>query len=280
MVSLYVAVEYQIGWHVMKQRYLKYYSKPTPWASFWFSLAMLLPNVPLRKASLSNRNKDYLKLLQSNELWDLHRRINEILLEQTKNYDAYDYGEGYFYQSLEEIGISGFRQTQSRVEALDLGNRLQDRNVLDVGCNAGFILLSVSDKLKRGFGFDINPYLIQIGNLVAEHLSVENLTFAAVAFEELDIEEKFDTVLSLANHSTYDQNTKQTIDSYFGRCRDLLCDGGQLIFESHPPELESADKLSKTIDAISTYFEIDETKTYEFSSFLDKNRTYVFATRK
>ena len=46
----------------------------------------------------------------------------------------------------------------------------KNKNVLDIGCNVGFVILSLSKVIKSGYGFDINPYLIEIANTVKNHL--------------------------------------------------------------------------------------------------------------
>ncbi len=267
----------------MKQKHLKYYKQPSPVANLIFSLNSVFTRKPLKRVSLNNRLKDYQSLLQKNDqkMWDIHYDINKILAKQTADYASYDYGEGYFYQGLEQLGISGFRNTEDRVNKLNLSKLLQDKSVIDIGCNAGFILLQVSEHIKAGYGFDINPYLIDIANTIKNHLGADNCHFEDTAFEDLQPNnQKFDAVLSLANHSTYDQNTKQSIDQYFKHCADLLNPDGLLVFESHPPQLEDQQRIDEVAKVISQYFDIYATNQYEFDNFLDKNRTYFLATKK
>ena len=45
------------------------------------------------------------------DLLALHRDMNRQLALQTEQWDSYDYGEGYFYQSSDELGVTGLRDT-------------------------------------------------------------------------------------------------------------------------------------------------------------------------
>ena len=60
-----------------------------------------------------NRYKDYLK-------FDNHRKIRLEIANIKNELDQYDYGEGYFYQSLSKINLSGLRNTQIRKDFLNL----------------------------------------------------------------------------------------------------------------------------------------------------------------
>ena len=209
----------------------------------------------------------------------MHEKINNILLSQSINYKHYDYGEGYFYQSFDDLNITGYRNTKERLNKLDLFEITKNKNVLDIGCNAGFVILSLSKVIKSGYGFDINPYLIEIANTVKNHLNISNCDFLDSTFEELPSNENYDVVLSLANHSTFDNNTKHNLDEYFIKCSNFLKIGGLLVFESHPPILEDENKIKENIKIISQNFKILDITKYEFTRFLDKNRTYILAEK-
>lgn len=267
----------------MKQKHLKYYKKPSAIANLIFSFSSIFTSKPLKRVSLQNRMKDYQALLKLNDQkqWNLHYQINQILANQTTEYENYDYGEGYFYQGFKDLGISGFRNTSDRIDKLKLKTLLKDKTVIDIGCNAGFLLSALASDIHEGYGFDINPYMIQIAKTVKNHLNIKNCHFDTTAFEDLKPStKKYDAVLSLANHSTYDNNTKHSIDEYFRRCFDLLNPAGLLVFESHPPQLENPERVAEVKKVISKYFEIYESNHYEFKSFLDKNRTYFYATKR
>ena len=265
----------------MKASWLKSYDRLSGLAPAKFALAALMTFDRRKKLSIMNRQRDYVALLQSGDARRaIHREVNGILLEKTERWPHYDYGEGYLYQSFEPLGFSGYRQTAARVEALGLRERLKDRRVLDVGTNTGAILCSVHDVLAHGFGIDINPYLVRIAAAMAKSLGTDKLEFQATAFEDLPGDSRFDAVLSLANHSTYDENTKQSIEDYFARCARHCEPGGILIFESHPPAIEDADQLARSIAALEQHFEVEERFMTPLTGFLDKDRTCVIARRR
>lgn len=243
--------------------------------------ALFIPN-SLQRLSRKNELGDYKALLSSKDdsLWDLHRRLEEIRHDGTANYDSYDYGSGYYYQSFAPAQISGFRDTETRVDQLKLRERLKGMSVLDIGSNTGFVLLSASDEIKRGVGIEFNPYLVRTAGEVRDHLGADQMEFVAGAFEDFKTDERFDAVLSLANHSTYDGNTKHDLDSYFGKVSEMLNDGGQILFESHPPKIEPSEKLKNTLSVIEQYFEVEERPAVSMTRFLDKDRTYVIGRKK
>lgn len=139
--------------------------------------------------------------------------------------------------------------------------------------------MSLADEIEKGTGVELNPYLVATGKKVQNYLDVNNIDFISSSFEDYNpTEQKFDVILSLANHSTYDGNTKQPLDSYFQKIANLLIEDGELIFESHPPQIEP--KLEQTISIIEKYFAIEEKPQVNLSSFLDKNRTYLIARKK
>lgn len=262
----------------MKNAYLKYYEKISALAPFVFLRDALFTRSRVRKLSLANRQRDYARLQTQPQLLPLHLQLNRTLLEAGAKWSSYDYGEGYFYQGLEEIGISGLRNTSDRVSHMNLLKRLQGLSVLEIGCNSGFLSVSIARVARRVVAFDLNPHLVEMGTAAARHLGLDNLDFRIGAFEELATDETFDVVLSFANHSTYDGNTHQDVERFFQRCRDLTKPGGLLLFESHPPAYEGAG-LEHVLEVIASQFDIEERRVLEYGSFLDTGRTFVAARR-
>jgi len=244
----------------------------------WFE-----PN-SLVRISNNNKLRDYRQLFKKDDaqLWQLHADIADVIDRMQREYKSYDYGNGYFYQSFDRIGVSGYRNTTERVENLNLKNYVNDRTVLDIGCNAGFLMFELASSFTRATGVEYNPYLIDTANLVKKFIGGHNIELINAKFEDfaLKTSDTFDVVLSLANHSTYDGNTSQSLDEYFSNINKLLTHDGTLIFESHPPEIEPEDKLKKTLQIIEENFVVMEKKKLSMTSFLDKNRTYVYAKKR
>jgi SAM-dependent methyltransferase len=109
--------------------------------------------------------------------------------------------------------------------------------------------------------FDPAEHLVEIGQITSNYLNFEST-------------EKFDVILSFANHSTYDGNTEYTIKSYLEKIRNFLEPGGLLLFESHAP-LYEGEGLLKVCNLISEKFVIKSNKIIKTGSFLDKDRTFL-----
>jgi SAM-dependent methyltransferase len=228
--------------------------------------------------ALINRLRDYQAITRNPELMQLHRRLNELLLKATREWESYDYGEGYFYQGLKALQITGLRDTDGRIEAMGLPERVRGKTVLEIGCNTGFISAALAGEATRIVGFDINPHLIEIARESALFLGVGNVEFQVSSFEDLKVEEAFDVVLSFANHSTYDKNTRQGPEAYFDRCLSLLKPGGTLLFESHPPAHEG-EGLKAVLEMIHARVDVRECRVLEYGTFLDRGRTFAAGER-
>ncbi len=150
--------------------------------------------------------------------------------------------------------------------------------MLEIGSNSGFLSLAIAGTARRVVAFEINPFLVRAGRLGAEYLGVTNVEFLVSSFEDFDDGgERFDDVLSFANHHTYDGNTHQGLEEYFGRCHALLRPGGRLIFESHPPALEGRD-FARTLELIEARFVIERSEVHRYGTFLDQDRRFIVAT--
>lgn len=258
-----------------KKSYIKYIK---------YKIINFFNNDSLIRLSINNKLKDYLILISSstNKLWNLHCTLSKIIIKMNDKYDSYDYGSGYFYQSLKKINITGFRDTESRVKKLEIRELVKNKKVLDIGTNTGFILFSSYKSFNHAIGIEHNCYLIEIAENVKKYLNVKNIEFKCINFENYakKTKTKFDVILSLANHSTFDGNTKQNIQDYFLNTSKLLNPKGILIFESHPPQIEPPEKLEKTINAIQKNYIIIKKPLIKMDGFLDKKRSYLIAQKK
>ncbi len=230
-----------------------------------------------QKQAILNRLKDYFKIRKQ---LPLHYKIAKILEAQKRDYPSYDYGQGYFYQSCKPINITAFRDTETRITDMHLEQYVNNKTVLDIGTNAGFLALEIAPFCKKIDAFDINPYLIEIANCAKDFLKCHNAKFWAGTFEEFSQEEKYDVILSFANHSTYDQNTQQSVDNYFKKCSQHLPDRGLLLFESHYPGYETPDQLKAVLDILQNYFNIKKSYVLTRGASGDKGRTFAVCEKK
>ncbi len=262
---------------MMKRNYLKYYQNYSLFSSWKFIKDILFAGSKIKRLSLLNRHRDYMSLQSNPALLDLHYKIHEKLLLAASEWQSHDYGEGYFYQGLDQINITGLRNTKARVDAMGLRAVLKDMSVLEIGCNSGFLAISLAETIESLVGFDLNPYLLDVAQIVQRYLQYTNLEFVTASFDEFETNQLFDAVLSFANHTTYDGNSNLLIKSYFEKCKKLIKPNGLLLFESHPPQLEGPG-LKKVCQIIDEEFTIVEQRILNDGTFLDRNRTFIMAT--
>lgn len=260
----------------MKESYIDYYRHYTLKAPLVFLFDIMRQKSTLRKLALKNRLSDYSSLGRDPALMVLHERINRVLLDASKDWPHYDYGEGYFYQSYRPAQITGFRDTAGRIAAMNLRELVKGKDVLDIGCNSGFVALAISQDAKSVTGMDINPYHVQIGLLVRDHFKIKNVELSAAPFENWSESSRYDVVMSFANHSTFDQQTKQDLESYFEKCGRVLKEGGELLVESHAPGFEG-EKFRHVVEIIEQRFKMTESRVLDYGGFLDKGRTFIRA---
>jgi len=261
----------------MKRAYLRYYEHYSPVANLHFLWNAWRTRSLAARLALLNRQRDYRRLAGNPRLLALHHALNRHLLASAQEWDSYDFAEGYFYQGLRRIGVTGLRDTEARIESMSLRDRIAGCSVLEIGCNCGFLSMAVADVVGHVVGFDVNPHVIRVARRVADYLGYTNTSFHCTPFEEFRPAERFDVVLSLAAHATYDGNTRQSNEAYLARCRQLLEPGGVLLFESHPPGNEDTEALAAVCSIIDRLFDIREQRVLEHGTYLDRGRTFIAA---
>jgi SAM-dependent methyltransferase len=254
-----------------------YYQNYRPFAGYvHFGWQALRARNNSARRSFLNRANDYLRLSSRPALLDAHLEFNKILARQKQEWPHYDYGEGYFYQSMSELGVSGLRSTEARVQAYGLTERVRGRTVLDIGCNAGFLSVTLAQTASRVTGFDVNPFLVEVGRTAARLLGRSNTEFIAASFEDAPLSGPYDIVMSLANHSTFDGQTRYDLQSYFDRCVLLVRQGGLFIFESHTPSFEGKG-IDQVCDMIAQRFEVKHRAVHDYGTYLDRGRMFIVA---
>ncbi len=210
-----------------------------------------------------------------------HKSIrNEIynIIKQNKN-NLYDYGEGFFYQSVPPISLKGLRDTKKRIIKLNLNHYLENSTFLDIGTNIGSIPLSLNNEFIFGIGIDHNETTIKVAQTIQKYLSIKKIEFISGDFLDYEFNKTFDVILSLANHSTFDEGIKNT-ELYFNKIYSLLNKNGILIIESHNPLYEKSEIYLKIIKNLENYYETIEHGKYEFGNFYDQNRLFHILKKK
>ncbi len=192
---------------------------------------------------------------------DLMKEIERLTKEELA-WNKESYNIEIPYQSYERIGFEGRRwSVEKRVREYGLDRYFNpDYRVLDIGSNYGFIAVEFAHFCQQVVGLEPNRSLIEISELVADELKVqEKTTFLDMMFEDYETKADFDVVLSLAAFFTQDGRERSSAEEYFGRCFQHLKSGGELFYESTSYQKTDQDphypaSLSAT-DAIKSLFE-------------------------
>ena len=207
-------------------------------------------------------------------LFDEHRKIRKQVIQIKKNKNSfYDYGDSFFYQSMPCINLRGLRDTSKRIKKLELEKYTENKTILDVGTNVGAIILNIKNNFKKATGIEHNPKLIEIANIIKEYLNYKNLDFLAENFNTYNFSEKFDVILSLANHFTYDKGITDT-DNYFKKINEIISPEGLLFLESHPSLYEKKEDFEKILKNLEKNYTIIKKDSYDFGNIFDNTRRY------
>ena len=176
-------------------------------------------------------NKNLLSFLREKEAREidvkLRRKIYELFYSKKQAF-----GRGQFYQSFPLLGIDGQRPTEKRLLEYGTDEILRENfSVLDIGCNCGFLDLTIAQKVRKITGIEYNKTLVKIAQTVAKRLGIKNVDFLAVDFNmwpPADEEETYDVIFSFAVHHWL----KTTPDAYARKLYHLLNPNGYIVFES------------------------------------------------
>ncbi|AZD87011.1 hypothetical protein C4K14_4190 [Pseudomonas chlororaphis subsp. aureofaciens] len=194
----------------------------------------------------------------------IQKRLRGHLKEQQKNWPKkQQYSQGYFYQGLEELGITGLKPTGFRFKQYAIDEELKGADVLDIGSNCGFVSVYCSRLAKSVTAVELNPFLNKVAKDTARYLKRDNIEFIESDFSVFATDKKFDVVLSFSNHHTIDGNLNMGFENYMKRLVSFLKPGGYLLFESHnvfgPGSGAVGDDgdMDEKIKIMNTYFVIE-----------------------
>jgi SAM-dependent methyltransferase len=98
----------------------------------------------------------------------------------TKHYSKFTNNYTKIYYKNELI-VDGIRDPLTRIESIPVD--FSNKTVLDLGCNCGGTLISIADKIKYGYGNDINPEAINFANKIINEQQIKNLNFSVANLE-------------------------------------------------------------------------------------------------
>jgi SAM-dependent methyltransferase len=173
------------------------------------------------------------------------RQNNKARLIRRKVYDYFRTDERRFgkyvpYQSFDVIGLRGQRNTRKRLSSYPIDFIRNTDQVLDLGCNMGGLLLTLSTnknlKQTKFIGIDIDSEMIEIANILKEVKPNSNVSFLHRGLDDFVRENqlRFDFIFALA----VDYWVGDEIDIFFGKLSQLAGPNGKVLLESNNMEHE------------------------------------------
>ena len=148
--------------------------------------------------------------------------------------------DGYFYQSDPELSIRGLRSTLDRVRLYGLDKIMfPEMNVLDIGCNVGFLDLEISKYVNSVTGVDIDENFVSAANTAQKIKKVNNCRFICADIKRWNSQEHYDLIIACAVHNWIGF----TMDEFISYIEEHLNSEGYILFESN------------SLDCIDTTFE-------------------------
>lgn len=130
--------------------------------------------------------------------------------------------------------IEGTRDPLNRLNYLPVD--FSNKSVLDLGCNVGGMLFAISDKISRGYGYDVNPMAIDTANSIKEKYGLNHLEFI---LENLENAENIDfpktDIVFMLSIAVWIPNWKNIIEQL---------NPSLLIFEAHGKEDTKSNQVN------------------------------------
>lgn len=134
------------------------------------------------------------------------------------------------YQGLDKIGLTGKRSAEKRFKIYQLDKYIsKDMEVLETGCNCGFLSWLMADHARHVDAFDVDKNYIQLGSMLKQEYNTENLKYYTSRFEEFCTAKKYDFIVSCAVYGW----VPIPFAAFVERLDGWLKPGGILLFESH-----------------------------------------------
>jgi 2-polyprenyl-3-methyl-5-hydroxy-6-metoxy-1,4-benzoquinol methylase len=208
----------------------------------------------------------------------IHQKILNVI-NYTKNSGAIYNGEGFesAYHSIEMDGkkYQGQRDNVWRLSKIPYD--FKDKVVLDIGCNMGGVLKTLSNQIKEGVGLDYDYRCINAANLIKAKEKLNNINYYLFNLEKEDLgfiknfflKEKVDLCF-LLSVCMWIKNWKEVI---------LFCSklSSNLIFEtngSHNQQCNQVEMLEKLYSSIQVIY------AQSFDDQTQHTRTLLFCSNE
>ena len=173
------------------------------------------------------------------QIIDKYRLLRQFVIKRLRE-GRPDFGNYKPYQSFEYIGLDGIRPTNERVTIYHLLDYLtRDMDVLDLGCNTGFLDMAVASYVRTVTGIEYDSSLQQIGKYVSEQLGIDNVEFLhqdikAWFDDNQKAIRKYNAIFSFAVHHWIDMSANDYVQKLCG----IMKEHALLWLESHGKEYD------------------------------------------
>ena len=141
--------------------------------------------------------------------------------------------DGYFYQSCPDLGIQGIRNTLERIRMYKLDSLVKnDMDVLDIGCNVGFLDLEIAKYANSVTGIEVDKHFVNVANCAKLLLEITNCEFVCEDIRYWKDERRFNVVIACAVHNWIGINKKAFVEMIDHK----LHKDGIFVFESNSLE--------------------------------------------
>ncbi len=145
------------------------------------------------------------------------------------------------YYNINFLGVSekGKRDPMRRINKIPIN--FKNKSVLDLGCNSGWMLFSISNLISYGVGFDGDGDEIQKANKIKKELKLNNLDFFVMDFENDVLSFPKTDIVFMLSIAYWVKNWKELIK---------ITQPQVLVFEAHG----SSKKRKEQIDYLNNIF--------------------------
>lgn len=160
-----------------------------------------------------------------------YRKVYEFDKKRLNGNSLLTLNHGRFYQSFPLLEIEGRRPTDARISAYGLWDEIgKDADVLDIGCNMGFIDMTVAPKVHSITGIEYNKKGAELALATAKKLGIYNATFIGGDFKEWHKtnRHKYSVIFSFAVHFWLGLEPKV----YADMLNQIITPKGKIFFES------------------------------------------------
>lgn len=131
-----------------------------------------------------------------------------------------------------------------------------DKTVLEFGCGPGKNLLGIADRIRAGWGIDINPLYIRIANKLALRYSFRNLHF--LTYDSVKFPPEITMFDVIIEKGVFERLDKSLVGSYITKLTEHLKPDGVMILYFLMERARKTEFTKRLGDSVYTFWSPDE----------------------